>query len=359
MSKVNLERINKLRDRICAITPQGSVVLMEVCGTHTATIARSGIRQMLPKNVRLISGPGCPVCVTSAADIDLAIEFSKLPGAILTSFGDMIRVPGASASLSQARARGSDVRVVYSVYDALSIAEANPQKQVVFESVGFETTAPSVADAIMEAKARRLDNFSVLCMNKTVPEALRALLDMGEVKIDGFILPGHVSAIIGMKPYEFLPAEYGIGGVISGFEAEDVLLSVAALLKQVSGGVKKIENQYSRVVKYEGNKAAVAAMYEVFEPCDAFWRGIGLIPGSGLRIKYAYCEYDAQKRFDIKVSDSKEPPGCRCGDVLRGVIEPGECPLFGRACTPDNPVGPCMVSSEGSCGIWYKERKPA
>ncbi|WP_051585928.1 hydrogenase formation protein HypD [Caldanaerobius polysaccharolyticus] len=355
MKKINVEFIRQIRRKIEQLNPGIPIVFMEVCGTHTMSIARAGIRQMLPDNIRMISGPGCPVCVTSARDIDYAISFASLPDVILTTFGDMVRVPGSQTSLSQMRARGCDVRVVYSVYDALDMALENPSKQVVFEGVGFETTAPSVADAIMRAKKENIKNFSVLSLHKTVPEALKALLNLGEVKIDGFLLPGHVSAIIGVKPYEFLPAQYGVGGVISGFQPEDILLSIAAMLKQLKDG-PKIQNQYSRVVREEGNVEALKAMEEVFEPCDARWRGIGVIRGSGLIIKPEYAEFDATKRFDLKVPDSEEPAGCRCGDVLRGVIEPEQCPLFARRCTPDTPVGPCMVSSEGSCGIWYSER---
>ncbi|WP_407641816.1 hydrogenase formation protein HypD [Caldanaerobius fijiensis] len=355
MKRVDVELIRKIRQKIADLNPGIPIVFMEVCGTHTMAIARAGIRQMLPDNIRMISGPGCPVCVTSSQDIDLAIAFSTLPNVILTTFGDMIRVPGSYTRLSEMRAKGCDIRVVYSVYDALEIARENPSKEVVFEAVGFETTAPSIADAIVRAKKEKIMNFSVLSLHKTVPMSLRALLDMGDIKIDGFLLPGHVSAIIGVKPYRFLPIDYGIGGVISGFQPEDILFSIAALLKQIKEG-PQIQNQYSRVVKEEGNVEALRAIDEVFEPCDSYWRGIGIIKNSGLKIRDKYADFDAGMRFPVKVFDSKEPAGCRCGDVLRGIIEPQECPLFARACTPDNPIGPCMVSSEGSCGIWYSER---
>ncbi len=357
MNGKSKQNVAKLRKAIENINPGYAINLMEVCGTHTMTIARSGIRDMLPQNVRLLSGPGCPVCVTSAGDIDKAIEYSKIPGAVLATFGDMIRVPGSRYSLSQARARGSDVRVVYSVYEALKIAESNPDRSVIFESIGFETTAPSVADAIIRAKENGIDNFYVLCLNKTVPRVLRVLSSSDEVRINGFILPGHVSAIIGVRPYRFLASEYGINGIISGFDTEDVLLTIAGLLKHIRDGEAVIENQYSRVVREDGNTAALSLLYGVFEPCDTAWRGIGTIPGSGLKIKDEYGSYDAEKRFGISVTDTHEPRGCRCGDVLRGIIDPQDCPLFGKSCTPDRPVGPCMVSSEGSCGIWYRERK--
>lgn len=356
MSIMSKENVEKLRKTIEDINPGFAVNLMEVCGTHTMTIARSGIRKMLPDNVRLISGPGCPVCVTSAKDIDMAIEYSRIPGAILTTFGDMVRVPGSRYSLSQARAEGSDIRVVYSVYEALKIAEANPDKAVIFESIGFETTTPSVADAVKRAEENGIKNFFVLSLNKTVPQVLETLSKSDDVKIDGFILPGHVSAIIGIKPYRFIASIYGINGIISGFETEDVLLSIAGLLKHIRDKEAVIENQYSRVVKENGNIAALELLNEVFEPCDAAWRGIGTIPGSGLKLKDEYGKYDAAKRFGIEVPDADEPHGCRCGDVLKGLIDPEDCPLFGNACSPDYPVGPCMVSSEGSCGIWYRER---
>lgn len=355
MKTGRVEIVKKIRERIAELNPGVPITFMEVCGTHTMAIARAGIRQMLPENIRMISGPGCPVCVTSSQDIDKAIAFSTLPNVILTTFGDMIRVPGSYARLSEMRARGCDIRVVYSIYDALEIARENPSKEVVFEAVGFETTAPSTADAILRAKKDNITNFSVLSLHKTVPMALKTLLNMGDIRIDGFLLPGHVSAIIGVRPYRFLPAEYSVGGVISGFQPEDILFSVAAMLKQFKEG-PQIQNQYSRVVKEEGNVEALKIMNEVFEPCDSYWRGIGLIKDSGLKINDKYANFDASVRFSVEVPESKDPPGCRCGDVLRGIIEPQECPLFAKKCTPENPIGPCMVSSEGSCGIWYSER---
>ncbi len=356
MSGVGRENAQKLRKAIEDINPGRPINLMEVCGTHTMTIARSGIRNMLPKNVRLLSGPGCPVCVTSAGDIDKAIEYSRISGAILATFGDMVRVPGSRYSLSQARAEGSDVRVVYSVYEALKIAEANPGRSVIFESIGFETTVPSAADAVKRAEEGGLKNFFVLSLNKTVPQVLETLSASEDVKIDGFILPGHVAAIIGERPFRFLAADYGINGIISGFDTEDVLLSIAGLLKHIRDKEAVIENQYSRVVAEQGNTAALELLYEVFEPCDAAWRGMGTIPGSGLKVREEYAAYDAERRFGIEAPDAEEPRGCRCGDVLKGLIDPQDCPLFGDKCIPDNPVGPCMVSSEGSCGIWYRER---
>ena len=332
------------------------LAFMEVCGTHTMTISRYGLRKMLPANIRLLSGPGCPVCVTATREIDTGIAFARIPGLILTTFGDMLRVPGSHSSLLRERAGGSDVRVVYSILEALQIAQENPNQPVVFYSVGFETTAPSAAFGIMEAKKANLRNFSVLCMHKTLPNALRALLDSGELGLNGFILPGHVSAIIGAEAYGFLAEEYGMGGVIAGFEPRDVLSAILMLIRQ-QGASASIENGYRRVVKAKGNPAALAAMQQVFEPCDSAWRGLGMIPGSGLRIKDQWQEFDALRRFAVEPGEAVEHKACACGDILRGVKLPAECALFGTLCTPENPVGPCMVSSEGSCAAYYRYRE--
>lgn len=341
-----IERISQYRDR--------DYTFMEVCGTHTVAISRFGIRSAVPKNIKLLSGPGCPVCVTSQEDIDKAIELASQPGVIFTTFGDMMKVPGTKSSLAKKKAEGADIRVCYSTREALQIAEENPNKEVVFYGVGFETTAPTVAFAILEAKSRGLKNFSVFSAHKQVPPALRALLDSGEIKLDGFILPGHVSAVIGLKAYQFLESEYSMPGVVSGFEPLDVLQTVEMLIKQVNEGRAEIENQYKRTVTYEGNIHAQRAMEEVFEVSDADWRGIGTIPKSGLSISQKYEDFDASKRFEINVERSIEPPNCSCGDVLRGVKIPFECKLFGKTCTPEHPVGPCMVSSEGACAAYYR-----
>jgi len=331
------------------------LVFMEVCGTHTMTISRYGLRSVLPDNIRLLSGPGCPVCVTATRDIDMGIAFARIPGLILTTFGDMIRVPGSNSSLLRERVNGRDVRVVYSILEALEIARQNPSRQVVFYSVGFETTAPSTAFGIMEAKTANLKNFSVICIHKTLPNALRVLLDSGEIGINGFLLPGHVSAIIGVRAYDFLAKEYSIGGAVAGFEPNDILSAILTLIRQQQSG-PMIENEYRRVVTEAGNEAALKAMQLVFRPCDSEWRGIGVIPGSGLMINADWQEYDALQRFQVDVGEPVEHKGCACGEILRGVKLPDECTMFGTVCTPENPLGPCMVSGEGSCAAYYRYR---
>ena len=346
-----LKRIESLVDR--------PINLMEVCGTHTVSVSRFGIRSAMPESLTLLSGPGCPVCVTSQEDIDKAMAFASIPGVILTTFGDMMKVPGTHGSLSLMKARGHDIRICYSTLDALKIAEENSDRQVVFYGVGFETTAPTVALAIIEAKKRGIMNFSVFSAHKTVPMALRALLDSGEVRIDGFILPGHVSIVTGTRVYEFLASEYHVPGVVTGFEPLDVLLGISMLVEQVVKGEARIENEYTRIVTEDGNRLAQQAIEEVFEPSDAYWRGIGVIPGSGLSIRSEYADFDASSRFDIRVEDSREPRGCSCGDVLRGVKLPFDCRLFGKSCTPEHPIGPCMVSSEGACAAYYRYEQHA
>ena len=329
------------------------LAFMEVCGTHTMAISRYGLREVLPANIKLLSGPGCPVCVTANCDIDTAIAFARIPGLILTTFGDMIRVPGSKSSLARERAAGRDVRVVYSILEALELAKQNPTREVVFYAVGFETTAPSTAFGIIEARNAGLKNFSVICMHKTLPNALRALLDSGELGINGFLLPGHVSAIIGAKVYDFLAKEYCIGGAITGFEPSEILGAILKLIRQQTAG-PIIENEYRRVVKDDGNQAALKVMQQVFTACNSDWRGLGTIPGSGLAISSDWQEYDALGRFEIEVEAPVEHKGCICGDILRGIKAPAACPMFGVVCTPENPIGPCMVSSEGSCAAHYR-----
>lgn len=328
--------------------------LMEVCGTHTMAIARSGIRSLLPEGIRLISGPGCPVCVTPNRDIDTVIALARMKGVTIATFGDMVRVPGSSASLAELRARGAAVEVVYSPLDALEIAAARSDGQVVFVGVGFETTAPAVAATIKAARDRGIGNFSVLCAHKSVPSVLEALAGDPQVAVDAFILPGHVSTIIGCEPYRFLAERHGIPGVVTGFGTLDVLQGIAMLLRQLADGRAEIENAYVRGVAWEGNPTAVACMDEVFETCDGEWRGLGTIPRSGYRIREEFAEFDVLRRFEPEVEETVEPAGCRCADVLRGVIEPIGCPLFGSACTPETPIGPCMVSSEGSCAAHHR-----
>ncbi len=329
------------------------VNLMEVCGTHTVAIFRHGIRQLLPDKVNFLSGPGCPVCVTPNSDIDKAIALARNPGVILTTFGDMIKVPGSYSSLQQVKAGGANIRVVYSVLDALKIAEDNSDKSVVFFGVGFETTAPTTASAILEARRLGIKNFFFLSVHKLVPPAMKALLDAGEVKIDGFICPGHVSTIIGSKPYEFIPRQYGIPCVVAGFEPLDILQTIDMLIEQLNKEEARVDIQYRRAVRQDGNPTALNYMNMVFEVTDASWRGIGTIPESGLKLRPEYEQFDAERVFRIVTKPPKEVAGCRCGDVLRGVATPVECPLFGKACTPEHPAGPCMVSTEGTCSAWY------
>lgn len=339
---------------IVQLTPDRSVTLMEVCGTHTVSIARNGIRSLMPQQVKLASGPGCPVCVTSNHDIDKVIALARIPDLILATFGDMTRVPGSTSSLLAEQAHGADVRIVYSPLDALRIAQENPDKQVVFVGVGFETTTPLIAMAIKRAKESRLANFSVFAAHKNMPNALDVIVNDPELSVDALILPGHVSTIIGVEPYRFLAERYGIPGVITGFEPNDILQGVAMIMRQLHEGRAEIEIAYARGVMPEGNPVALAAIDEVFAVCDATWRGIGVIPESGYVIREKFAEFDAMRRFDPVVEETIEHAGCRCGDVLRGVMRPDECPLFRKVCTPENPVGPCMVSSEGSCAAFFR-----
>uniref|UniRef100_A0A7C9NYY9 Hydrogenase formation protein HypD n=1 Tax=Muribaculaceae bacterium Z82 TaxID=2304548 RepID=A0A7C9NYY9_9BACT len=343
-----------LIESIRKLAPAGGATLMEVCGTHTVSIARGGIRDLMPEGTRLASGPGCPVCVTSNADIDTVIALSRVPGVIIATFGDMTRVPGSTSSLLAEQAAGRNVQIVYSPLDALALAQANPASQVVFVGVGFETTTPLVAMAIKRAKAMGLENFSVFAAHKNMPGALDVIVSDPSLKVDALILPGHVSTIIGAEPYRFLAQKYGIPGVITGFEPVDILQGVAMIMRQLHEGRADIEIAYARGVMPQGNPVALAAIDEVFETCTATWRGLGPIPGSGYRIRPEFAQFDAVARFQPQVEPTIEPKGCRCGDVLRGIMAPSDCPLFRRVCTPENPVGPCMVSSEGSCAAYYR-----
>lgn len=350
----------ELIEKIQSIAPaaldrcNGHIYLMEVCGTHTVSIARNGFRSILPDGISLISGPGCPVCVTANRDMDAIIALSRVPGVIIATFGDMKRVCGSSSSLSDEQAAGRDIRVVYSPLDALRIAQENPDSEVIFVGVGFETTTPLIAAAIKRASALDLQNFSVFTAHKTVPATLDVLVSDPDVKVSAFILPGHVSTIIGKAPYEFLASKYHIPAVITGFEPIDLLSSFYLLLKMLSTGNPQIINDYPRCVADEGNTIAQQAIAEVFEPCDACWRGLGTIPNSGYKLRKEFASFDAMERFDPQVEKTVEPKGCSCGDVLRGIITPKECPLFDKACNPEHPIGPCMVSSEGSCAAFYK-----
>jgi hydrogenase expression/formation protein HypD len=376
------------------------VRLMEFCGGHTHAIFKFGLRQLLPPTVRLLSGPGCPVCVTASSDVDRAIAMAHLPGVIMTTFGDMMRVPGSPAnkmrspdipqaragrspaertaghspaeriqslaipearagrspakrmagrSLQDAKARGADVRMVYSTLDALSIARSNPDRQVIFLGIGFETTAPTVAAAILQAQVEGLGNFCVLSLHKLTPPATKAILDAGEVQLSGIIGPGHVTTVIGSDAWEFLPLDYGISCAIAGFEPLDILQAVYFLVDAIERDTPTASNAYTRSVSPEGNRVAQRMMHQVFQVVAAEWRGLGTVPASGLTLRDEYAAFDATRRFPVEVGPSEEPKGCRCGEVLRGVTEPSQCPLFARVCTPEHPIGPCMVSSEGAC----------
>ena len=351
----NPDLARKLIQRIQDAAGSRTIRLMEVCGTHTVSIGRYGFRSVMPQGLELLSGPGCPVCVTANQDIDHAIALASRPHTIVTTFGDMMRVPGSTSSLAQEKAAGHDVRVVYSPTDALDVARDNPGSEVVFMGVGFETTTPAIAATILDAAEHGLSNFSVFCVHKVTPPALAAIANDSQTPIDGFILPGHVSTITGLEPYQFLARDLGIPGCVTGFEPVDILAGVAELVDMVATGKPRIVNAYRRGVSDQGNACARALVEQVFEPCDAIWRGLGTIPASGLAIRPAFAQFDAQ-RLDCTVEPTIEPRGCQCGNVLRGAIGPRQCPLFGRACTPEHPVGPCMVSSEGSCAAHYRYR---
>jgi len=328
--------------------------LMHVCGTHQDTLVKFGLNSMLKEaGIEVRPGPGCPVCVTTAKEIEEAIILAK-KGKVVATFGDMFRVPGERLSLADVKAEGFDVRMVYSITDSISIAEKT-NKDVVFFSIGFETTAPTAASVILNNPP---GNFSILSAHRLIPPAMEALIKMGEMKIDGFINPGHVSTIIGERAYEFISKRYKIPQVIAGFEPLDVLIGIYMLAMQIIRGEARVENEYKRVVKAEGNEKAKRIMKEVFEPIECSWRGFPVIPGSGLKLRGEFEDYDARKRYEDELStldiDYKEPEGCRCGEILRGLVYPDECPLFGKACTPQHPVGACMVSKEGSCNITFR-----
>jgi hydrogenase expression/formation protein HypD len=327
---------------------------MEFCGSHTVAIMKNGLRQLLPQNLTLTSGPGCPVCVTDNSELDKAIALAQIPDVIVTSFGDMIRVPGSHSNLQEAKANGSDVRVVYSPLDALEIAKNNPQKSVIFIAVGFETTAPTVAASILQAKQQGLKNYYILSLHKVCPPVIKALLDSGEVNLQGLICPGHVSAVIGAKAWDFIADDYGIPCVVAGFEPLDILQCVDMLAQQTAKGEAKVEIAYKRSVTYDGNTTAQKILEQVFEPCNANWRGMGGVPDSGLKLSPEFAAFDAELKFDFDPGPTKIQKGCICGDVLRGVKIPPECKLFRKVCTPLNPIGPCMVSSEGSCAAYYQ-----
>jgi hydrogenase expression/formation protein HypD len=334
----------------------GELRFMEVCGTHTVSIFRSGVRSLLSDKIVHLSGPGCPVCVTHDSEVAAFLELAG-KNAIIATFGDLMRVPGPDKkTLKAAQAEGARVKVVYSPFDALKLAQDNPGDKVVFLGVGFETTAPAIAATVKVAREQGLGNFSVLCFHKLVPPALAALVGDPDLQVQAFLLPGHVSAIIGVEPYRFLAEKHGLPAVVAGFEPVDILQALHLFVTMRNEGRVEVVNAYTRVVCDAGNPKAVSIMNEVFEPADALWRGIGLIPGSGLTMRQDYVDFDAMRVFDMELREVPEIKGCRCGDVLKGKMAPDKCPLFGKACTPASPVGPCMVSTEGSCAAYYKYR---
>jgi hydrogenase expression/formation protein HypD len=337
-----------------AADPDRHVKLMEVCGGHTHSIYKYGLDDLLPSHVELVHGPGCPVCVIPMGRVDDAIAMAHEPGVIFTCFGDMMRVPGSDGTLMDAKAEGADIRMVYSPLDALRIAKAEPDRQVVFFAIGFETTAPSTALTLKRAKAEGVANFSCFCNHVTIVPPLRALLDSPDLRLDGFVGPGHVSTVVGARPLEFIAADYGKPVVVSGFEPTDILQSVLMLLTQLRDGRCEVENQYRRVVPYDGNLRALEVMAEVFALRPHFeWRGLGFISHSGLRLGDAYADFDAELRYAVPGLRIADPKACQCGEVLKGVIKPWECKVFGTACTPERPIGTCMVSSEGACAAYY------
>ncbi|MCD6363308.1 MAG: hydrogenase formation protein HypD [Synergistetes bacterium] len=325
---------------------------MEVCGTHTVNICRFGLRSLFPKGVELRSGPGCPVCVTPAYAIKMSVDLALRDDVIIATYGDMLKVPGPTGTLEDVKSRGGRVITVYSITEAIDIAERNDDFRIVFLGVGFETTAPASAWAIKEAKIKNIRNFSLLSFHKLIPPALEVLASEGS--LDGFLCPGHVSTIIGVKPYREIAQKYGIPCVISGFEAEDIIIAMMKLIEMAEKDTSDAYNAYPRAVREGGNRKAQELLAEVFEEEDSEWRGLGTIPKSGLKIKDEFSDFDAQLIFSLQKEKVPDPPGCRCGEVLKGYIYPNECPLFGNTCTPDHPIGPCMISSEGSCAAYYR-----
>ena len=330
------------------------VKIMEVCGGHTHAIYKHGLQDLLPENVELVHGPGCPVCVIPMGRIDDAIAIARTPGVIFATFGDMMRVPSSTGSLLDAKADGADVRFVYSPLDALTLARNNPDRQVVFFAVGFETTAPSTAATLLRARDEGLENFAVFCNHVTIIPAIKAILDSPGMQLDGFIGPGHVSTIIGLGPFDFIPRDYGLPIVVSGFEPADVLLSIVMILRQISEGRAAVENQYARIVRADGNRRALEMMSETLTLRPFFeWRGLGFITQSALRLRPALAAFDAEERYTIPNVRVTDPKACQCGEVLKGVIKPWQCRVFGTACTPETPIGSCMVSPEGACAAYY------
>jgi hydrogenase expression/formation protein HypD len=346
------ELIARLVDRIM-ISVNRPMTFMEVCGGHTNAIHRFGIPHLLPAEISLLSGPGCPVCVTGREYIDKAVGLCEMKDVIITTFGDLIRVPGSESTLEKKQSAGADIRIVLSALDALEIASGNPGKHIIFLAIGFETTAPGTAATVKKAHAEGINNFSILCAHKIMPPAMEAIIREG-TDIDGFICPGHVAAITGSEIFRFIPERYGLGCVVTGFEPVDLLQAILMLTHQVVNKSPTVEIEYGRAVSKEGNTKAISVMNEVFESCDASWRGLGVIPGSGLALRSEFERYDADTGFLLSSGSVEDDVSCICGEILRGKEKPVNCPLFASVCTPDNPVGACMVSQEGACNNWYK-----
>jgi hydrogenase expression/formation protein HypD len=358
MKFIDEYRDNELVQKLARLIERAAVrqyTFMEVCGGHTAAIHRFGIPSLLSGKVRLISGPGCPVCVTGTGFIDRAVAYSRMENTIIATFGDMVRVPGTFSSLEKERAKGADIRIVLSSSEALAISSMEPGKTVIFPGIGFETTAPGTAIAIMQASAEKASNFMVLCAHKVMPPAMQAIIEGGTL-LDGFICPGHVAAVTGAGLFEFIPEKYGLGCVVSGFEPVDLLLSILMLINQVNSGKPRVEIQYKRAVSRQGNPAAKQKIDEVFECCDAEWRGLGIIRSGGMSLREKYRKHDAEAMIPVNFEAGTVEKGCICGEILRGSRNPGDCPLFATRCTPENPVGACMVSGEGTCNAWYRYR---
>ncbi len=352
----NTEVAKALTSQLKDLSPKPARI-MEVCGTHTVSIAHNGIRELMPEGFTLTSGPGCPVCVTSTTEIDTFIAAAKIKDVIITTFGDLIKVPGSSSSLRNEQTNGADIRIVYSPLDAVEIAKKNHNKNVIFLGVGFETTTPTVAAAILHAQKEEVKNFFIISAHKLMPPALEALVSDPEISIDGLLCPGHVSIMIGADAYQPLVDKYHIPCVIAGFEAVDILHGIYMLAQQHQDNRADVEISYQRAVYKQGNPKAVQIMEQVFETASANWRGLGEIPASGLKVRSEFKDFDAEINFDIKVSSAPRKSGCKCGDVLKGIIYPDQCKLFGKACLPDHPIGPCMVSSEGACAAFYRYRR--
>jgi len=327
---------------------------MEVCGTHTVAIFRSGIRQILPENIELVSGPGCPVCVTNDDYIDKAIAYSRRKNFIVATFGDMLKVPGSRSSLAAAQAEGAKIKIVYSPLDCIKLAQENPDKKIIFLAVGFETTAPTAAATVLAAKSQGIKNLFMLSAQKLVPPALKFLLNDAQVKVDGFLLPGHVAVVIGSDAFKFLAEDFKIPSAVGGFEADEILTALASLLEQIDGGKVEVANNYRAVVKAAGNLSAKKILAQVYEVADVSWRGMGKISASGLKMRNEFSDFDIERVEPIEIERVEKKTACRCGEVLRGVINPTACPLFGKTCQPLHAIGPCMVSVEGVCAAWFK-----